>query len=301
VPIRWDVSVALTLDMGIHIRAPREFVFQHLLTPHHLARWFCNFAQFDPRGPAVGTKFRFGGDYAIAATEPPGWPCDILSGEVLRSVSFRWPLFGADTRVDWRAEDGSEGSVFRVAHSEVPREDSTCGRFHDAWRVCLGNLKAVAEARDDSLRPDSSPIGDGMFRLNLVIGASPSKVFNALVDPTIMSKATGGSRVGIVPRAGGTYEIFGSGAGPASIELVEPGRRLVLSWPIAGAPRRLTVDLEDKGGDRSGVYLRYDRVPDNAALRVRCRWSDLLVGLKNVLETGETGFTEPYEAQSRTG
>src|SRR5437867_3620354 len=95
-----------------HIVAARKFVFQHLLTRHRLARWFCNFAQFDPRGPAVGTKFRFGGDYAIAATEPPGWPCDILSGEVLRSVSFRWPLFGADTRVDWRAEDGSEGSVF---------------------------------------------------------------------------------------------------------------------------------------------------------------------------------------------
>src|SRR2546425_6071332 len=99
--------MALTLDMGIRIRAPREFVFQHLLTPHHLARWFCNFAQFDPRGPAVGSKFRFGGDYAIASAEPPGWPCEIAGGEVLRAVSFTWPLFAADTRVEWRAGGGA--------------------------------------------------------------------------------------------------------------------------------------------------------------------------------------------------
>src|SRR5437867_13388284 len=117
--------MALTLNMGIRIRAPREFVFQHLLTPHHLARWFCNFAQFDPRGPAVCTKFRFGGDYAIAATEPPGWPCDILSGEVLRSVSFRWPLFGADTRVDWRAGGWSGGCVLRGAPPVGPRGGRT--------------------------------------------------------------------------------------------------------------------------------------------------------------------------------
>src|SRR2546428_13737745 len=97
------------VQIGIHIRAPREFVFQHLLTPHHLARWFCNFAQFDPRGPAVGSKFRFGGDYAIAATGPPGWPCAILSGGGLRSGSFRWPLFGGGTRVAWRGGGGDGG------------------------------------------------------------------------------------------------------------------------------------------------------------------------------------------------
>src|SRR2546425_1860596 len=197
------------VQIGIHIRAPREFVFQPLLTPHHLARWFCNFTQFDPKGPAVGSKYRFGGDYATAATDPPGWPCTILGGEVLRAVSFSWPVLGAETRVDWRVEDAADGSILRVTHEGLPKADSTCGRFHDAWRVCLGNLKAVAEARDDSLRPDSSPIGDGMFRLNIVIGASPSKVFDALVDPTIMNKSTGGLSASIVPRAGGTYEIFG--------------------------------------------------------------------------------------------
>src|SRR2546426_10249718 len=114
--------MALAVRMGIRIRAPREFVFQHLLTPHHLARWFCNFAQFDMKGPAVGSKFRFGGDYAIAATDPPGWPCEILGGEVLKAVSFKWPLFGADTRVDWRAGGTAGGPPRRRgAHDPPPR------------------------------------------------------------------------------------------------------------------------------------------------------------------------------------
>src|SRR2546426_2056608 len=110
----------LTLRMGIHIRAPREFVFQHLLTPHHLARWFCNFAQFDPRGPAVGSKFRFGGDYAIASAEPPGWPCEIAGGEVLRAVSFTWPLFAADTRGEWRVGDAGRRPVPRAPPCQLP-------------------------------------------------------------------------------------------------------------------------------------------------------------------------------------
>src|SRR3990170_388353 len=115
--------MALTVRMGIHIRAPREFVFQHLLTPHHLARWFCNFAAFDPRGPAIGTKFRFGGDYAIVAADAPGWTAEILGGEVLKSVTFRWPLPDAETRVEWQVEDAAEGSVMRVVHSGPPPAD----------------------------------------------------------------------------------------------------------------------------------------------------------------------------------
>jgi uncharacterized protein YndB with AHSA1/START domain len=289
--------MALTLRLGIHIRAPREFVFQHLLTPHHLARWFCNFTQFDPKGPAVGSKFRFGGDYAIAAAEPPGWPCTILKGEVLRAVSFTWPLLGADTRVDWRVEDAADGSVLRVVHDGLPKADSTCGRFHDAWRVCVGNLKAVAEARDDSLRPDSSPVQDGRIRLNVLLDASASKVFASLVEPEALGAWTESGTPRIDPRVGGEYGFGGPAGAPGSIAELDHGENLAVTWPLAGHPTRGTFSLEEKGGNRTGLYFVHEGVPSAEALRVRCRWSDLLVGLKNVLEAGGTGFTEPYGKQ----
>ena len=289
--------MALALRMGIHIRAPREFVFQHLLTAHHLARWFCNFTQFDPKGPAIGSKFRFGGDYAIAAAEPPGWPCEILGGEVLRVVSFKWPVFGADTRVDWRVEDAEDGSVFRVVHGDVPREESTCGRFQDAWRICLGNLKAVTEARDDSLRPDSSPIVDGKVRLNALIDASSSKVFEAITDPAALALWTEDPKPVTELRRGGPYRVHRLVDGPATVSEVEPGKRLAFTTSMAGGPTRLVLDLEEKGTKRTGLYLQAENVEGDAGRRLRCGWSDLLVGLKNLLEAGETGFTEPYVAQ----
>jgi len=285
------------VQIGIHIRAPREFVFQHLLTPHHLARWFCNFTQFDPKGPAVGSKFRFGGDYAIAATDPPGWPCTILGGEVLRSVSFSWPVAGAETRVDWRVEDAADGSILRVTHEGLPKEDSTCGRFHDAWRVCLGNLKAVAEARDDSLRPDSTPIADGRIRLNVLVDAAAAKVFASLVEPEALGAWTESARPRIDSRVGGVYGFGGPAGAPGSIAEIEGGKKLVVTWPVAGHPTRGTFSLEEKGEKRTGLYFTHEGVPPSEALRTRCRWSDLLVGLKNVLEAGETGFTEPYVKQ----
>ena len=61
--------------------------------------------------------------------------------------------------------------------------------------------------------------------------------------------------------------------------------------------RKPPFSLEEKGEKRTGLYFVHEGVPAGVALRARCRWSDLLVGMKNVLETGEAGFTEPYREQ----
>ena len=290
--------MGLTVRMGIRIRAPREFVFQHLLTAHHMARWFCNFAQFDTRGPAVGSKFRFGGDYAIAGTEPPGWTCEILGGEVLRSVSFRWPLFGADTRVDWRVEDASEGSTIHVVHSVLPREDTTCGTFVDAWRICLGNLKAITEARDDSLRPDSTPITEPRMKFDLLVDAPRAKVLDALTQPDAVRRWAETSEPAIDPRVGGKFEIGWPQSRAGVIEAIEPAKGLVVKW---SGDARMSIRLEEKSGNRSGVYVAYEGFPiqnPQDALRTRCNGAALLVGLKNFLEAGDPGFTEPHGEQS---
>jgi len=291
--------MAVTVRMGIRIRAPREFVFQHLLTPHHLARWFCNFTAFDARGPAVGTKFRFGGDYAIVAADAPGWTAEILGGEVLKSVSFRWPLMDSDTRVEWRVEDAPEGSVMRVVHSGIPREDATSGTFQDAWRVCLGNLKAIAEARDDSLRPDSSPLREPRFKLDLLVAAPRSTAFGALTDPGPLTRwADTGTPATVEPRVHGAYALGWPAAG--RIVAMEPPGLLAVAFPMAGDEPRATFRLEEKSGDRSGLYAVFEGFPTDdgaAALRMRGRWTALLVGLKNFLEAGQVGFTEPYAQQ----
>ena len=292
--------MAIDLRIGVRIRAPRATVFPLLLTPHHLARWFCNFAQVEP---TVGGRFRFGGDYAIAAADPPGWSCEILSGEALAAVAFRWPLPQGDTRVDWRAEDAAEGCVLRVAHTGLPGEDTTCGMFLDAWRICLGNLKAIAEGRSDSLRPDSSPPMEPT-KLDVLIDVPPRRVFEALVEPERLQRWAGDSSPSIVdPRVGGRYGMGGGGA-PGTILAWEPATTLTVAWPPGGPAQRFTITLEEKSGGRCGLYSRHAGLsldnPD-ALLRFRSRWTDCLVGLKNYLEAGETGFTEPRDAEIAGG
>ena len=54
------------IRMDIRIHAPKDRVFEHILLPHHLARWWCSFAQVSPK---PGGAFNFGGDYCIVPPE----------------------------------------------------------------------------------------------------------------------------------------------------------------------------------------------------------------------------------------
>src|SRR2546426_328877 len=98
-------------------------------------------------------------------------------------------------------------------------------------------------------------------------------------------------------RAAGVYRVRRLTEPTARIVKLESGKGLGLECPDGAPARRLDFSLEEKGGNRTGLYLEADAVHQDAGLRLRCAWSDLLVGLKNVLETGETGFTEPYAEQ----
>ncbi len=77
---------------------------------------------------------------------------------------------------------------------------------------------------------------------------------------------------------------------------MDPPGLLAVAFPTAGHEARMTFRLEEKTGDRSGLYFTFEDLPADdppAALRARGRWTALLVGLKNFLEAGEVGLTEP--------
>jgi len=283
--------------IGIRINAPRETVFPYLLTPHHLARWFCNFAQVDPK---VGGKFRFGGDYCIVAhpEEGGGWETVIRAGEVLRRFAFSWPLWDATTEVEIDVEDRGGGSLLRTSHTGLPREWSTCGSFVDAWRLCLGNLKAIAEGREDSLRPDSYPVPDSEMRFDLLVDAPVSRTFGALSEPAELDRWAGnGATVELI--VGGRYSL-GWGGEDGRILRWDAGRAFECAWTVSGASITSSAWVEEKGPARTSVHLRLRGWPptdERFAKERRCLWSSRLVDLKNYLEAGETGFTEPRTAE----
>ena len=286
----------------LRVHAPRPTVFEKLLRIEHLARWFCGWCRIEPK---VGGKFQFGGETCLVLPEGRGWETTIDQGETLRRFAFTWPIQGTATRVAYELEDeGTDATVLTARHAGVPMMDTTCGTLQDAWRMCLGNLKSIAEGRSDSVRPDHAPVTAPELRLSNLIEAPPDRLFAALTESRQVDRwTTGGVPAGkarVEPRLGGAY-LPGRGEIPGRIVEFDPDRRLDVEWTRANGAARIEIRLEPKSSG-TAVYLRKSGYPDDhaaAVLRDRGGWSDLLVCLKNLVEGGDAGFGNAYDEQVR--
>lgn len=287
-------------EFNLRIRAPRPVVFERLLRIEHLSRWFCGWSRIEPK---VGGTFKFGGETCIVLPDRMGWETTIDEGEILRRFAFTWPIRSTSTRVSYDLEDATDGATrLRAHHRGVPMRETTCGTTQDAWRMCLGNLKSIAEGRSDSVRPDHAPVTAPELRLTVLVEAPPPRVFEALTNPSHVDHwSTGGVPAGLArveARAGGTFD-FGWPEGPNRILEIATGRRLSLGWPKGEGNLRVTLDLEEKASG-TAIYLSstgFSAHQLEEILRHRGRWSDLLVCLKNYVEGGDSGFENRYEAQ----
>ena len=293
--------MAYDFEFRMRIAAPRATVFEKLLRIEHLARWFCGWCRIEPK---VGGKFQFGGETCLVLPEGRGWETTIDEGETLRRFAFTWPIQGAATRVAYELEDAGGSTRLRARHAGVPLHDSTCGTIQDAWRMCLGNLKSIAEGRGDSVRPDHAPVSAPELRLSTLIEAPAERISVAFTDPSQLDHwTTGGVPQGkarVEPRIGGTF-LPGRGGSPGRIQSIEPETSFVLEWSERESVSRVEVRMEPKSSG-TAVYLTktgYREGNATAVLNDRGAWSDLLVCLKNFVESGDAGFANAYDAQVR--
>ena len=289
-------------DFMIRIAAPRPVAFERLLRIEHLSRWFCGWCRIEPK---VGGTFKFGGETCIILPEDRAWDTSIEEGEVLRRFAFTWPIRSSKTRVSYELEDGAgDTTILRVQHRGVPFQETTCGTVQDAWRMCLGNLKSITEGRGDSVRPDHSPVTGSELRLADLIEANPSKVFDAFLDPAQLDQwSTGGMPTRTAraePRRGGAFS-FGWSGGPDQVLEWEPNRRIALGWPRGSAHVVLGFEFEEKASGTAVYFsaIGFDPADTAGLVRQRGRWSDLLVCLKNFVESGASGFLNSYADQVR--
>lgn len=294
----------MPFDFAFRMRvgAPRPTVFERLLRIEHLSRWFCGWSRIEPK---VGGRFQFGGETCIVLPEGRGWETKIDEGDVLRRFAFTWPIHGSNTRVAYGLEDApGDATVLQTTHEGVPIRTTTCGQIQDAWRTCLGNLKSIAEGRGDSIRPDHSTVTSPEVRLAVLIEASLGKVFAAFADPTAVAHwSSGGVPHGpaqVEPRVGGAFSL-GTSEDRSRVETWDEGRRIVLHDARGAGDRVVRLDFEEKASG-TAVYLTATGFDPHAAdemLRQRGRWSDRFVCLKNFVESGSSGFLDPYGDQMR--
>ena len=297
----WRESMPFNYDFRMRIAAPRPTVFERLLRIEHLSRWFCGWCRIEPK---VGGSFKFGGETCILPPEGRAWETTIDEGDVLRRFAFIWPIRSVKTRATYELEDGSnDTTLLHVSHRGVPIRTTTCGSVLDAWRMCLGNLKSIAEGRGDSVRPDHSAVTDPDLKLSVLVEAAPARVFDAFADPKQLDHwSTGGmptQRAHVDPNPRGQFSFGWPEKGPDHVLEWIPERRIALQSSQAPRHLRILFEFEQKSSG-TAVYLSvvgFALVQTDEIVHERGRWSALLVSLKNLVESGDSGFAKVDEDQ----
>jgi len=244
---------------GVDLGIGAAEAFELISSPDGLERWFAEEVSIEP---VVGGRFTFAGRgaYAPVSTTLTGFQPDQL-------MSWDWPLHQVVGEVTLTVLPKDEPGECRVearcnfpSWPLLPRAREL---VDDLWRFHLGNLKTLSEGGDGVILPDfSDPALE--VRQTIYIEAARSRVFQALLDPTLLARWTYGEPV-VEARQGGrysygwAYEHDGKqvAGGPTRIlELVE-NERLVTDWPdwrgdASNDGQKITWLLEDCG---SGTNL----------------------------------------------
>jgi len=109
----------------------------------------------------------------------------------------------------------------------------------------------------------------------VVIPASPERVYTALTNSTQFTEASGGRAAEIADTEGGAFSLFGGAIHGRQIELV-PGARLVQAWrvkmwePGLYSVVRFTLTAEHNG---TKLVLDHSGFPDGQQEHLAAGWS----------------------------
>jgi uncharacterized protein YndB with AHSA1/START domain len=110
----------------------------------------------------------------------------------------------------------------------------------------------------------------------VLINASPSKVYEALTNSQLFSTITGGAPTEISSEVGGTFTLFGGYIEGRHIELV-PAQRIVQAWRPAAWEKGLysivRFELIEQG---QGTLIKFDHtgVPEDQISHLETGWGE---------------------------
>ncbi len=265
----------LKLTVTQQVNAPPRRVFDAWLDPRLLGKWIGPRAWVESC-EAVVLEPRVGGRYELI-TQPrpvPGRePCKAGVSGVYREIdrhtrlSFTWRRDGDDyeTLVTVQFEPSGTGTRVTLTHEGFTSEEAR-GQHSAGWSGSLTQLADLVELR---------------LTVTQQVKASPQRVFDALLDPTQVSRWMGPRTMveacevmTLDPRVGGRYRIrmdrrADAPNGPGTIfvtgtyEEIDPPNRLAFSWmwEDKGHSSRVAIDLKPHAGGTE-VTLTHEGLAD---------------------------------------
>ncbi|MFI7128330.1 SRPBCC family protein [Nonomuraea sp. NPDC050153] len=221
------------------IQAPLKDVRHALTDPAALRIWLAEHAEVE-----LPDRFGFWG-----RTTPEGdAPHQRLLHADERTVRFAWLLDGEETTTEFRLEEDGDATVLSLSQTHYDFQDVITGKsirgvLQTYWCLAIFNLAEHLEGRELTPKIDFSSVD---LRAQVTIDASPSQVFESLIDSETVTKWFG-YPIEIEPHVGGRFAMGGlaNDPSPAKVLELEPGRRFSLDW---GAPGVGTWELEGSDG-----------------------------------------------------
>lgn len=278
--------IALTLTLA----ARPARIFQALLSPDDLRRWFCPHINTEP---FKGGRYVFWGDESIASMYTEGNGGGPIYGlEPGRNLWFTWQVSEYETDVVYYVEPVAPGeSRLQVVHQGMPANLL----LMDFWHLRLFALRAYLEGRE----------GPGWFlylpqqmeevKLSLVIHATPAEVFRALTNSEQVGQWLGTTAT-LDARVGGTYDLGwrdaeGYVAGAQEILEFIPERRMAYRWQMGnevGAGDKVTWQFTREGNFTRVTLTHGPFSPDRDNRDYAQGWYQLLWALKYQIEEGKS-------------
>ncbi|MEV1167815.1 SRPBCC domain-containing protein [Nonomuraea sp. NPDC049784] len=221
------------------IQAPLKEVRHALTDPAVLRIWLAEHAEVELPG-----RFGFWGRTTPEGDVPHQRP--LYADE--RTVRFAWLLDGEETTTEFRLEEDGDATIVSLSQTHFDFQDVITGKsirgvLQTYWCQALANLAEHFEGRE--LTPKSDYTSPDL-RAEVTIDASPSQVFDSLIDSEAVTRWFG-FPIEIEPYVGGRFAMGGlaNDPSPAKVLELEPGRKFSLDWGGTGVG---TWELEGSEG-----------------------------------------------------
>lgn len=265
----------------IEIAAPPDTVFDALVDPLQLTRWFSERADVDVANGRYAFWGRFTPDGAGRSDERVSQ----VSAVPNERLNYRWSLYGCETDVLLALRPHAGGTDVVVRHSGIAFD--TPWLLEMFWSVALENLRAWVERREEGLRHDLTTEQLGGLTQVLDIAATPETVFAALIEPAQLVRYLADDPV-VEPEVGGRIDFGWHDDGPYRILTLDPPHRLDYAWRFGdGTPDSLVSwQLTGTAGRTRLTLVHTGFAADRNTAGYAFGWLDYLNRIRFMCEVG---------------